>query len=289
MIIIKLYLIIIKLYIMNNEYINLDSIITNHHMIPKKSLSKIMSPKFAVFSYGSNSIKQLQGRLNNLLLKSYYAYTLNYKRIFCGYSENWKGGVASLFPCNNKKTEGIVVFLNKEEIEKLDKYEKNYNKQKIICNILYTSLNKAYFIEEECIVYIANNNDFIKLPSIQYLVAINLMLNEHNKRDSINISGLINNNLVNIKKWIFPKNIESLNLYSFFIIINSYKKKPWKVPKDLNKIVEKLNSININNIKDLNIYIKNDNGYNILNNKLISNLNNKISLNTYNIIKKYLL
>jgi hypothetical protein len=246
-------------------------------------------PKFAIFSYGSNSLKQLQGRLNNPLLKSYYAYVLNYKRIFCGYSQNWNGGVASLIPCNNEKTEGLVVFLNKEEIEILDKYEKNYNKEQIICNIFYKSLNKKYFIEKKCIVYIANNNNFIALPSIQYLVAINLMLNEHNKRHNINISGLINNSLINIQKWNFPKNIENLNLYAFFVIINSYKKTPWKVPKDLNKIIEKLNSININNIKDLDIYIKNEHGYNNLNNKLISNLHNKISLNTYNIIKKVLI
>jgi hypothetical protein len=246
-------------------------------------------PKFAIFSYGSNSLKQLQGRLNNPFLKSYYAYTLNYQRIFCGYSQNWNGGVASLFPCNNEKTEGIVVFLNKEEIKILDKYEKNYSKAKITCNILYKSLNKDFFIEKECIVYIANNNDFITLPSMQYLVAINLMLNEHNKRHTINISGLINNTLVNIQKWNFPKNIENLNLYSLFIMVNSYKKIPWKVPKDLNKIVTKLNLINIYNIKDLNIYIKNNNGYNNLNNKLISNLHNKISLNTYNIIKKILI
>ena len=257
-------------------------------MISEKSLSKIISPKFAVFSYGSNSIKQLQGRLNNPLLKSYYAYILNYKRIFCGYSQNWNSGVASLFPYNNEKTEGIVVFLNKEEIEILDKYEKNYNKQKIICNVLYKSLNKEFFIEEECIVYIANNNDFIIVPSMQYLVAINLMLNQHNKNNTINISGLINNNLVNIKTWNFPKNIKNLNLYALFIIINSYKKKPWKVPKDLNKIIEKLNLININNIEDLNIFIKNDNGYNYINNKLKNNSLTKMSLNTYNIIKKVL-
>ena len=244
--------------------------------------------KYAIFSYGSNSLKQLQGRLNNPLLKSYDAYTLNYKRIFCGYSKNWNGGVASLIPCNNEKTEGIVVFLNKEEIEILDKYEKNYNKQKIICNVLYKSLNKEFFIEEECIVYIANNNDFIIVPSMQYLVAINLMLNQHNKNNTINISGLINNNLVNIKTWNFPKNIKNLNLYALFIIINSYKKKPWKVPKDLNKIIEKLNLININNIEDLNIFIKNDNGYNYINNKLKNNSLTKMSLNTYNIIKKVL-
>lgn len=274
---------------MINKYIKLESETTNDYMISKKSLSKIILQKFAVFSYGSNSIKQLQGRLNNPFLKSYYAYTLNHKRIFCGYSKNWNGGVASLIPYNNEKTEGIVVFLNKQEIEQLDKYEKNYNKQKIICDILYKSLNKEYFIQEECIVYIANNNNFILFPSEQYLVAINLMLNEHNKTNTINISSLINNNIVNIKKWNFPENIKNLNLYSLFVVINLYKKIPWKVPKDLNKIVKKLNSININNIKDLIIYIKTDNGYDNLNNKLISNLYNKISFNTYNIIKNLLI
>ena len=76
--------------------------------------------KIPIFSYGSNSLSQLKGRLQNLNLISYGAYVNGYKRIFCGHSNNWNGGIASLVEKKFMKTYGIVVYLDNHELSKLD-------------------------------------------------------------------------------------------------------------------------------------------------------------------------
>jgi hypothetical protein len=245
-----------------------------------------MKNKIPVFSYGSNSISQLKGRLENFNLISYPAYVYGYKRIFCGYSNNWNGGVASLIKKKYIKTYGIVVYLDKNELSKLDSYEINYVKEEIICNIM---INNNY-IEYKCITYISKNNKWISLPSEQYLIAIKIMLEEHFSKfiDYIIISKINDNNVENIKKWKFPKNIYKLSLISLFMIVNSYKDIPWNSPKNINNIRNKLNSINIFDIIDIKNYLINKESFNKLNNKLLNKNHKKISNDTFLILKKIL-
>jgi len=232
-----------------------------------------------VFSYGSNSIYQLKGRLNNKHLISYPAYIIGYKRIFCGHSNNWNGGVASLVKKKYMKTYGIVVYLDKNELSKLDSYEINYTKHEIICNIMID--NK--YIESKCLTYIANNNNWISYPSEQYLIAIQIMLEEHflNVIDYIIISKINEKNIPqNIKKWKFKKSNDQISLTSFFLIVNTYKNIPWKVPSDINNIVAKLNLININDIDSLK------DSFMHINSKLLEINKTKLSKDTLFILKK---
>jgi hypothetical protein len=120
-----------------------------------------------IFSYGSNSIFQLRGRVNNNNLISYPAYIENYKKIFRGYSNGWKGGVASLVKKKFIKTYGIIVFLSENEVSKLDYYELGYHKEELVCTILEKYENKKNI---NCYVYIANDNNWISPPSEQYLL-----------------------------------------------------------------------------------------------------------------------
>jgi len=130
--------------------------------------------KIFIFSYGSNSSKQIKERLSiteNLISKS--AHIDNHTRIFAGYSKKWNGAVASLYPCKNKKTYGIIVEITKEQLSLLSEYEKGYHLEikKIISNK----------IPIECYVYIKDNNRYIKPPSQSYIDAINITLNERKK------------------------------------------------------------------------------------------------------------
>jgi hypothetical protein len=247
-----------------------------------------MEYKIPIFSYGSNSISQIKGRLKNINLVSYPAYANGYKRIFCGYSKNWNGGVATLIKKRFIKTYGIIVYLDNNELSKLDSYESTYIKKEIICNILINNI----YSECKCITYIAKDNKWISLPSEQYLIAIKTMLEEHFSKfiNYIIISKKDDNNKIqNIMKWKFPKNINELSLESLFVISNSYKNIQWSIPKNINIIVYKLNSVNIFNINKLIKYLINEECFNKLNNKLLNKNHKKISYDTFLILNKLLI
>ena len=247
-----------------------------------------MESKIPVFSYGSNSISQLKGRIENFNLISYPAYAYGYKRIFCGYSNNWNGGVASLIKKNYIKTYGIVVYLDNNELSKLDLYESNYIKEEIICNVMI----KDNYIECKCMTYISKDNKWISLPSEQYLISIKIMLEEHFSEfiNYIIISKINdNNNIENIEKWKFPKNIYKLSLTSLFVIVNSYKNIPWNSPKNINNIRNKFNSINIFYINDIKNILIDEESFNKLNNKLFDKNHKKISYETFVILKKLII
>ena len=249
-----------------------------------------MDKKYCIFSYGSNSISQLQGRVNNLSLKSYPAYVNGYKRIFCQYSKYWKGGVASLIEKRYTKTFGIVVYLNEDELSKLDSYEINYSKKELDC-IIIEDHDNSYNINKKCLVYVSNDNSWIDYPSQQYLIAIKIMLNEHyfKFKNHIIISGLFGNKIINLKKFYYPKDNKILNLESLFLIVNSLRENPWPMPKTLNDIVEKLYAINIINSYDLLEYLNKINCINILNLKLKNANFSEFSFNTFVLLEKVLL
>ena len=71
--------------------------------------------KYLVFSFGSNSIKQLRGRLKNKNLKGRQAILSGHIRIYGGCAKTWnQSGVASLYKTNNEsdKVYGSVVELS---------------------------------------------------------------------------------------------------------------------------------------------------------------------------------
>ena len=242
--------------------------------------------KTCIFSYGSNSINQIKGRTNNLSLISYSAYIDNFKRIFAGHSNLWNGGVASLVQKRFARTYGIIVFLTDDEIAKLDVYEVNYSKKELECSAIIDNLIHNI----KCYTYIKDNHYWCTHPSQQYLTAIKIMLEEHNQYLSyIIVSGIMQDNdkIQNVTKWKCPDNL-NLSLESFFVIVNSHKSEPWKMPKILNSLITKFNSINIFTTLMLKKYIEQDNSFELMNKDFIDNEHKIISYETYEIIKKVL-
>lgn len=223
----------------------------------------ISSDYFSVFSYGSNSIYQLRGRLDNYSLKSNPAFLEGYKRIFCRNSEKWNGGVASIIPKKYIKTYGIIVELTLEELNKLDKYETGYSKIYVECTLIKDISNNPSK-KIICIAYQANDHEWIAPPSQEYLVAIKVMLDEHDLFNRYMLCVIVSkydslvNKIENLQKWKYPSK-EKLELRSFFVIVNSMKKNYWKIPYDLKNIINKLNKLNIRSINDLELLLKNNN------------------------------
>jgi len=253
-------------------------------IIPEEHISSLIS----IFSYGSNSINQLRGRVDNYSLQSRPAFLEGYKRIFCKYSERWNGGVASITPKRYIRTYGIVVDLTLEELSKLDKYEIGYSKINVECTIIRDNDNN-FLKKKYCITYLANDHEWIDYPSQEYLIAIKVMLAEHDlyKKYASYIIISKYNSLIskveNLKKWKYP-NREKLKLESFFVIVNSMKEKSWKMPHDLNKIMLKLSEKNIKSVNDLELFLKENSNNNYSN--IIKILYFKLS--TIEIIKKLL-
>lgn len=130
-----------------------------------------------LFSYGSNSIKQVKARIcNTSHLTVYSAYIENYVRIFAGRSKRWDGGVASIYPLKDKNVYGIVIVLKKKDLEKLNEFEIGY----------HLEMKDVYFngCYRKSYVYIKDNDNFDLLPSSSYLHAIDNMLNEREKMEN---------------------------------------------------------------------------------------------------------
>jgi len=62
------------------------------------------SPIKLLFNYGSNGVEQLRER-TGADVTPYKAILKHHVRIFAGYDENWRGGVASIRPCRGKKVQ----------------------------------------------------------------------------------------------------------------------------------------------------------------------------------------
>jgi hypothetical protein len=72
-----------------------------------------------LFSYGSNSPKQLYERIGHVSAAK-PAYLENHIRIFAGYSKRWNGGIASIWPVEDEKLYGYVTSLTHEQLLQLD-------------------------------------------------------------------------------------------------------------------------------------------------------------------------
>ena len=144
-----------------------------------------------IFSYGSNSTKQLQKRVENLALTSAPAVAHDFSRSFCRQSQRWgAGGIATLAPDPGAKTFGSVVRLSEAEKVRLDFFEFGppgtahppYRLEPLQVTIRGDAQPQPAF------AYIANSTDpgsaaftaaMTVPPHEQYLVAIHAMLREH--------------------------------------------------------------------------------------------------------------
>ena len=129
-----------------------------------------------LFSYGSNHQQQLQQRIKRKApIEHHTACLTNHTRVFVGYSQRWKGGIASVVPKKGMNVYGTLSQLSQDELVRLDKYETGYDK--IHCKVFDKALNK----EVDAVVYVCSTTIFQKPPSTRYIEAIHQMLSESHK------------------------------------------------------------------------------------------------------------
>ena len=128
-----------------------------------------------LFSYGSNSGKQLRGRIergHQEALETKPAHLKGYRRIFCMDSPSWGGGYASVNPSEGGVTYGNVAELSADDFTRLDRFEGGYRREKLMVTLQPDSVVPAW-------TYIANKSTFVRPPPDAYLTAIHIMLREH--------------------------------------------------------------------------------------------------------------
>ena len=168
-----------------------------------------------LFCYGSNNDEQVRRRVGNPNIKSYKAILKNYRRIFCGYSGLWDGGIASVMYTDDPTffCRGSCIFVSLEELQEIDKYEGTkssdpynenpstnfYRRQIITITLINKNENENGEEEEEAekeidvtgIVYIKNIDNWEDHPSNSYLSACYKTIQPHwsdlDGNDKINI------------------------------------------------------------------------------------------------------
>ena len=203
---------------------------------------KVTTP---IFSYGSNSIPQLRGRVLNNELVSVPAYLDGWTRVFCNKGLWGDGGVASLAPCDTARTFGAIVHLNENELQLLNGYEKGYTLTPVQAMYSLDHPNSPPSLQT-CYCYLADDPEFQQDPAEPYLTAIHVMLREHyDDIGGISISKVTTctetlvKKVSHVREWHHP-GVRNLRLDSVCVEVNSRRKTPWKMPAKAFEISDKL-------------------------------------------------
>lgn len=138
-----------------------------------------------VFCYGSNSTKQLRERVLNDSLQSFRCYLPRYRRIYCGYSNRWNGGAASIMKLDtdSEVCYGTIVYLTETEQQRLDRFEgidegnDPYSSDSTV-NVYRREWVEIVSVDDEgskttlkALAYVKNDHDWKAYPSDAYLLA----------------------------------------------------------------------------------------------------------------------
>ncbi|MFC2005835.1 gamma-glutamylcyclotransferase family protein [Chloroflexota bacterium] len=120
------------------------------------------------FAYGSNLNRKQMLECCPDSKPKFIATLPNYKLVFCGWSRQWRGGVASIKSFRGEKVPGAIYEISEQCLRRLDRYEgypTNYNRLKII---VFDEDGEA----NEAITYIKTGQLEETRPSPEYLSTI---------------------------------------------------------------------------------------------------------------------
>lgn len=125
-----------------------------------------------VFCYGSNHVAKLSAITGAKDLAPIPALIHGYKREFVGYSDFWKGAVATILPSNHGVVHGVMSMLTMSQLHRLDKWEWRYWR---VREQVYLPLTNEYVT---CWVYVHKDPTKKDKPSKAYMDALRRMLSE---------------------------------------------------------------------------------------------------------------
>eukprot|EP00466_Bigelowiella_natans_P001679 jgi/Bigna1/78504/fgenesh1_pg.55_\ len=255
----------------------------------RKISSRSNGNSIPVFSYGSNSVSQLVGRLNitdPLSLNVRGAKLRDFIRTFAGNSRGWNGSVANITPVVDKVVYGIVVDVTPAQLELLDRFEgvPNVYERKSVRVDVNTDAKL------ECQVYIRRSSRCESPPSKQYLCAIGEMLMDrrkalgHSQTTEMKIHALDSNERKLRDPYVHSRRPGSLE--ELVILTNTRKGLKWELPTFLHSIIHKFNVVGVNDICSMQKFL--GQGLRTVNEQFRSEGCSAITTDTFNAMKNVL-
>jgi len=195
----------------------------------------------ATFSFGSNSIAQLRGRLDEPKLVGYPAKVPGAALAFAGPNSGWSfdeshGGTATLIPMPHEEALGTVVFLTDSQLAALDKFEAVptlYNRKEFHAQVL----RHGTWDTVEAIAYVKVDSEEWYAPSEAYRCAV--LYNIRGSFPEVTSLTLRDSSGAVKEHWGHPA-FDNLSVPAILFEIGVRKEKPWVFPKDISAHVKKI-------------------------------------------------
>ena len=209
-----------------------------------------------LFSYGSNSLAQLRGRISPPVHQNECAKVVDYERVFAGFSSSWGGGAASLYPREGSRTLGSITSLTTLQLKELSVFEGGYELRKV------DVINESNQERISAYTFIKKDSNFINLPSEAYLAAIHCHLIEVCAPSSIEIVGYSQRGrIVMDEGWRYPDSHTQVGIPAFLVIANTCRVSrglsSWQMPAAMVEATTALENIGVHSVNDLSVALHN--------------------------------
>eukprot|EP00967_Tisochrysis_lutea_P153661 scaffold303787_cov31-Tisochrysis_lutea.AAC.2 len=135
----------------------------------------------AVFSYGCNGLDTLRQRCRNPSIRAVAAELRGAIRVFGGYSERWRGAVASVSQKPGGVIYGNVAFLSNDDLKLLDEFETTFTPDPYSEKGVYRRQDVTVYVGSQenggrptpipAMVYVCTDTAWMGPPSQEYLDA----------------------------------------------------------------------------------------------------------------------
>jgi len=203
--------------------------------------------RVATFGFGSNSVRQLRGRLGDPELQGFPGRVKGRALAFCGPNKSWAldgdsdtVGTATLIEHQDETAWGTVAFLTDEQLTVLDGFEgvpriyrRQYFDGEVFCFGRWHQLR--------VLAYIKVSQEWMP-PSEAYLCAVSRNLRgsfpELNSIAVRDVQGKVR------EQWHHP-GCRSLGLAAFLFEVGIRKADPWEMPRNIRKTLADLEQVGV--------------------------------------------
>lgn len=201
-----------------------------------------MSARVACFGFGSNSVRQLRGRLGDQTLAGYPARIHNQGLAFGGPNKSWAHdedsqvcGTATLVPLDGEVALGTLCYLTDAQMETLDGFEGVpfvYNRAKFDGEVL----QGGEWIKLPVVAYIRQKNDWYP-PSEAYRCAV--LRNLRGSFPQLHTLVIRDCNGEVRSSWQHP-GFAQLGLGAFLFELGVRRQEPWMLPSRIGQVKARL-------------------------------------------------
>lgn len=201
----------------------------------------------ACFGFGSNSVRQLRGRLEDQALVGYPAFIRGQVLAFGGPNGSWAhddggeaGGTATLVPSTGEIALGTVCYLTLEQLEVLDGFEGVpyvYQREEFVAEVLQSGTWTSLPV----IAYVRQQMDWYP-PSEAYRCAV--LRNLRGSFPALHTLAIRDREGQERESWQHP-GFPQLGLGAFLFEVGVRRQEPWQLPRRIGHVRDALVEVGI--------------------------------------------